>query len=68
MSSKKNTQKVSLYGFTPNEIFNLPTTKLQDPTKVSECWASKSRKISVPKTRIHNAPKQYKTSLMKDFY
>jgi len=35
---------------------------------VSECWASKSSKISVPKTRRHNAPKQYNNSPMKDLY
>jgi len=35
---------------------------------VSECWVSKSRKISVTETRRHNAPKQYNTSAMKVLY
>ena len=30
---------------------------------VRECWASKSRKIGVTKTRRHNAPKQYNISM-----
>jgi len=35
---------------------------------VIECWASKSKKKSVPNTRRHNAQKQYNISPMKDFY
>jgi len=38
---------------------------------VSECWASKSRKICVPKARSHSAPKTvqhftYKRFLLKN--